>query len=61
MYAYQEAEALLEYYPSEYSQALLGTAMLVSETDEEQTPEAIEESIAKGILMRYIFVRRNRN
>jgi len=48
MYAYQEAEALLEYYPSEYSQALLGTAMLASEIEEEQTPEAIEESIAKA-------------
>lgn len=48
MYAYQEAEALLEYFPSEYSQALLGTAMLVSEIDEEQTAEAIEESIAKA-------------
>jgi len=48
MYAYQEAEALLEYYPSEYSQALLGTAMLASEIEEAQTPEAIEESIAKA-------------
>ena len=48
MYAYQEAEALLEYYPNEYSQALLGTAMLTSEIEEEQTPEAIEESIAKA-------------
>ncbi|HEU5407783.1 MAG TPA: CHAT domain-containing protein, partial [Nitrospira sp.] len=48
MYAYQDAEALLEDFPSEYSQALLGTAMLVSEIDEEQTPEVIEESIAKA-------------
>jgi tetratricopeptide (TPR) repeat protein len=48
MYAYQEAETILEFFPSEYSQALLGTAMLVSEIDEEQTPEAIEESIAKA-------------
>jgi CHAT domain len=48
MYAYQEAEALLESFPREYSQALLGTAMLVSEIDEEQTPEAIEESLAKA-------------
>jgi hypothetical protein len=48
MYAYQEAEALLQPFPNEYSQALLGTAMLVSEIDEEQTPEAIDESIAKA-------------
>ena len=48
MYAYQDAEALLEYYPSEYSQALLGTAMLVSEIEGEQTPKAIEASIAKA-------------
>jgi hypothetical protein len=48
MYAYKEAEALLEYFPSEYSQALLGTAMLVSEIDEERTAEAIEGSIAKA-------------
>lgn len=48
MYAYQDAEALLEHFPSEYSQALLGTAMLVSEIEEEQTPEALEESIAKA-------------
>lgn len=48
MYAYQDAEALLEAFPSEYSQALLGTAMLVSQIDEEQTPEAIGESIAKA-------------
>jgi CHAT domain-containing protein len=48
MYAYQEAEALLEPFPNEYSQALLGTAMLVSEIDEEQTPAAIDESIAKA-------------
>ena len=48
MYAYQEAEALLEPFPNEYSQALIGTAMLVSEIDEEQTAEAIEDSIAKA-------------
>lgn len=46
MYAYQEAEALLQSFPQEYSQALLGTAMLVSEIDEYRTPEGVNESIA---------------
>ena len=45
MYAYQEAEALLQPFPREYSQALLGTAMLVSEIEEERSPEAISASV----------------
>ncbi len=48
MYAYQEAEGLLQPYPLEYSQAVLGTAMLVSEVPECCSPEAIEESLASG-------------
>lgn len=46
MYAYQEAESLLRPYPHEYSQAILGTAMLVSEVPGYSTPEAVEESLA---------------
>lgn len=48
MYAYHEAEGLLQPYPLEYSQAVLGTAMLVSEVPEYSSPEAIEESLASG-------------
>jgi CHAT domain-containing protein len=48
MYAYQEAEGLLQPYPLEYSQAVLGTAMLVSEVPECSSPEAIAESLASG-------------
>jgi CHAT domain-containing protein len=48
MYAYQEAEGLLQPYPLEYSQAVLGTAMLVSEVPEYSSPGAIEESLASG-------------
>jgi hypothetical protein len=48
MYSYQEAESLLQPYPLEYSQAVLGTAMLVSEVPECSSPEAIEESLASG-------------
>jgi CHAT domain len=46
MYSYQEAEGLLEKYPFEYSQAVLGSAMLVAEVPKYSTPEAIEESLA---------------
>jgi hypothetical protein len=48
MYAYREAEALLEAFPHDYSQALLGSAMLVSEVPECRTPEAIAESITSA-------------
>lgn len=48
MYSYQEAEGLLQPYPLEYSQAVLGTAMLVSEVPECSSPEAIEESLASA-------------
>ena len=46
MYAYQEAETLLQSFPREFSQALLGTAMLVSEIPELRSPSQIEESIS---------------
>lgn len=48
MYAYQEAEGLLRPYPHEYSQAILGTAMLVSEVPGYSTPEAVEESLVSA-------------
>lgn len=48
MYAYREAEALLGAFPHEYSQALLGSAMLVSEVPECRTPDAIAESITRA-------------
>jgi tetratricopeptide (TPR) repeat protein len=48
MYAYQEAEALLQSFPREYSQALLGTAMLVSEIEEDRSPETISASIERA-------------
>jgi CHAT domain-containing protein len=48
MYAYQEAEGLLRPYPHEYSQAILGTAMLVSEVPGYSTPEAVKESLASA-------------
>ena len=46
MYAYQQAEALLQAFPRELSQALLGTAMLVSEVPDLRSPTEIEESIS---------------
>ena len=46
MYAYQEAETLLQSFPREFSQALLGTAMLVSEIPELRSLSQIEESIS---------------
>jgi tetratricopeptide (TPR) repeat protein len=46
MYAYQQAEALLQAFPREFSQALLGTAMLVSEVPDLRSPAEIEESIS---------------
>jgi hypothetical protein len=46
MYAYQQGEALLQGFPREFSQALLGTAMLVSEVPELRSPTEIEESIS---------------
>jgi hypothetical protein len=46
MYAYKQAEALLQAFPREFSQALLGTAMLVSEVPELRSPSEIEESIS---------------
>jgi tetratricopeptide (TPR) repeat protein len=45
MYAYQQAETLLQSFPRELSQALLGTAMLVSEVPELKSPDNIGESI----------------
>ena len=48
MYAYHEAEGLLHAYPLEYSQAILGTAMLVSEVPECCSPEGIQESLVSG-------------
>jgi CHAT domain len=46
MYAYQQAEALLQAFPRELSQALLGKAMLVSEVPDLRSPTEIEESIS---------------
>jgi hypothetical protein len=46
MYAYQQAEALLQAFPRELSQALLGTAMLVSEIPDLRSPTEIEQSIS---------------
>lgn len=48
MYAYQEAEGYLKPYPLEYSQAVLGSAMLVSEVPECRSPETIEESLTSA-------------
>ncbi len=48
MYSYQEAEGLFEKYPAEYSQAILGSAMLVSEVPKYSTPDAIEESLTSA-------------
>lgn len=48
MYAYRQAETLLQTFPRELSQALLGTAMLVSEVPDLLSPAEIEESILKA-------------
>jgi hypothetical protein len=48
MYSYQEAEGLFEKYPFEYSQALLGSSMLVVEVPKYSTPETIEESLVSA-------------
>ena len=48
MYAYQQAEALLQAFPREFSQALLGTAMLVSEV-----PTCVRRPTLKRVSQRH--------